>query len=64
MFLSLGTVRLTAFVFCFSEVEGVAFPSNFHFFELALARSRHRLMGAELVSASNWGSMTESVMDM
>ena len=55
--------RPTAIIFCFLYMEDTALPSGFLFFsEFALARSRHRLIGALVTSASNCGSMSTSVI--
>ena len=63
VFVESGIAKPTALVFCFLLVDDAALPSGFLFFsEFALARSRRRLTGAALASASNCGSMSESMI--
>lgn len=59
-----GTARPTALIFIFLLKEAAALPSDFLLFSaFALARSRRKLTVDALVSASNCGSMFESVID-
>ena len=58
-----GTARLTALVFSFLLDEEAALPLGFLFFsEFALARSRRKLTGDTLVSDSNCGLMSKSMI--
>jgi hypothetical protein len=62
-FVESGIASPTALVFCLLLMEDTVLPSSFLFFsEFTLARSRRRLTGAMLASASNLGSMSESMI--